>query len=95
MAGAREDRHQFEQDGGTISLDFVNTVSGMRGEANPRDRLQGYADIVYWAEQVRLIDSRRAAELYRAAEQSPDLAEAAHAYQLFDTQTTGKGVFLM
>jgi len=79
MAGAREDRHQFELDGGTISLDFVNTVSGMRGEANPRDRLQGYADIVYWAEQVRLIDSRRAAELYRAAEQSPDLAEAAHA----------------
>src|SRR6266478_2311958 len=50
----------------------------MRGEGNPRDRLEGYADIVYWAEQVGLIHSRRVAELYRAAEQSPQRAAAAH-----------------
>jgi predicted RNA-binding Zn ribbon-like protein len=78
MPGAREDRYQFELDGGTISLDFVNTVSGMRGEANPRDRLEGYSDLVYWAEQVGLLDSRRAAEVYRAADQSPQRAAAAH-----------------
>jgi predicted RNA-binding Zn ribbon-like protein len=77
MPGAREENHQFELDGGTISLDFVNTVSGMRGESHPRDRFAGYPDIVYWAEQVGLIDSRRAAELYRSAEQAPQRAAAA------------------
>ena len=77
MPGAREDKHRFELDGGTVALDFVNTVSGMRSGANPRDRLAGYPDIVYWAEQVRLIDSRRAAELYALAEREPEQAAAA------------------
>src|SRR5438046_1025129 len=35
MAGAREERHLFELDGGTVALDFVNTVSGMRGLRRP------------------------------------------------------------
>jgi len=78
MAGAREERHRFDLDGGTVSLDFVNTVSGMRGSTNPRDRLQVFADIVYWAEQVGLIDARKAARLYGTAEQKPGLAAEAH-----------------
>jgi len=78
MAGAREERHRFDLDGGTVSLDFVNTVSGMRGSTNPRDRLQGFADIVYWAEQVGLTDAREAARLYATAEQEPARAAAAH-----------------
>ena len=77
MPGAREDRHQFELDGGTVALDFVNTVSGMRSGGNPRDRLAGYPDVVYWAEQVGLIDSRRAADLYALAEREPERAAAA------------------
>src|SRR5882762_10193473 len=77
MPGAREDRHQFELDGGTVALDFVNTVSGMRSGGNPRDRLAGYPDVVYWAEQVGLIDSRRAADLYALAEREPKRAAAA------------------
>src|SRR3981189_2886406 len=77
MPGAREDKHRFELDGGTVALDFVNTVSGMRSGDNPRDSLAGYPDIVYWAEQVRLIDSRRAAELYALAEREPEQAAAA------------------
>ena len=79
MPGAREDRHRFELDGGTVALDFVNTVSGMRSGGNPRDRLAGYPDVVYWAEQVGLIDPRRAVELYALAEREPGRAAAAFA----------------
>jgi predicted RNA-binding Zn ribbon-like protein len=78
MPGAREERHQFELEGGTVSLDFVNTVSGMRDSAHPRDRLQGYEDVVYWAEQVGLIDARQATDLYRRAQRDPARAAEAH-----------------
>jgi predicted RNA-binding Zn ribbon-like protein len=78
MAGAREERHRFELDGGTVSLDFVNTVSGMRGSTNPRDRLEVFADIIYWAEQVGLIDRPEAASLYARAEHDPARAAEAH-----------------
>jgi len=78
MAGAREEGHRFDLDGGTVSLDFVNTVSGMRDSANPRNRLEGFADIVYWAEQVGVIDARAAARLYATAAQEPARAASAH-----------------
>jgi len=78
MAGARQERHRFELDGGTVALDFVNTVSGMRGSTNPRERLEGFADVVYWAEQVGLIDGREAARLYGRAEQDPARAAESH-----------------
>src|SRR5437867_86371 len=78
MLGAREEQHRFELAGGTIALDFVNTVSGMRGAANPRDRLAGYADIVYWAEQAGLIDARQAGTLYKEAERHPQRAASAY-----------------
>jgi predicted RNA-binding Zn ribbon-like protein len=79
MRGAREEKHRFDLDGGTVALDFVNTVSGMRSSDSPRDRLQGYPDLVYWAEQVGLVDAKRAATLYTAAEQQPHRAAAAFA----------------
>jgi len=76
MPSARQERHVFELDGGTIALDFVNTVSGMRG-LNPRDRLIGYDDLVYWAEQVGLIDAAQAARLYERADGEPGAAAKA------------------
>src|SRR5438105_13850740 len=78
MAGARQEGHRFELDGGTVSLDFVNTVSGMRGSATPRDRLEVFEDMVYWAEQVGLIEAREARKLYDRAEQEPARAAEAH-----------------
>jgi predicted RNA-binding Zn ribbon-like protein len=66
MPGAREDKHRFDLDGGTVALDFVNTVSGIRG-IDPRERLAGYPDVVYWAGQVGLIDSQRAAAAFGEA----------------------------
>jgi len=79
MRGAREEKHRFDLDGGTVALDFVNTVSGMRGSASPRDRLQGYPDLVYWAEQVGLVEGKRAASLYALADDEPQRAAAAFA----------------
>ncbi|MGZ6126164.1 MAG: CGNR zinc finger domain-containing protein [Myxococcales bacterium] len=79
MRGAREDKHRFELEGGTVALDFVNTVSGMRASPSPRDRLQGYPDLVYWAEQAGLVDAKRAAALYAAAEREPQRAGQAFA----------------
>ncbi len=72
MPGARADKHRFDLQGGTLALDFVNTVSGMRGSPNDRDRLVGFADLVYWAEQVGLIDAARAASLYALEGQQPE-----------------------
>lgn len=79
MPGARADKHRFELEGGTVSLDFVNTVSGMRGSFNPRDRLLGYGDLVYWAEQVGLVDAKRAAALYGLEAKEPERTLAAFA----------------
>ena len=79
MLGAWEEKHQFELDGGTVALDFVNTVSGMRSSGSPRDRLQAYPDLVYWAEQVGLLDAKRAAPLYALAEDAAQRAAASFA----------------
>lgn len=79
MPGAREEKHRFDLDGGTVSLDFVNTVSGMRGGPNPRDRLLGYGDLVYWSEQVGLVDAKRASALYALATREPERTAAAFA----------------
>ena len=76
MPGARAEKFKFDLDGGTVALDFINTVSGMRG-ANPRERLLAYDDLVYWAEQCRLLDRARAARLYAEAERHPRRAEEA------------------
>jgi predicted RNA-binding Zn ribbon-like protein len=77
MPGARQDRHRFDLEGGTVALDFVNTVSGMREAENPRDRLLGFEDLVYWAEQVGLIDAPEASRLYDLAERHQARSAAA------------------
>ena len=79
--GAFEDRHRFDFDGGRLSLDFVNTVSGMRG-TRPVERLAEYRDLVFWAQQAGLVSKRRAADLYAEAGAHPRRAEAALAAAL-------------
>ncbi|HZX95366.1 MAG TPA: ABATE domain-containing protein [Myxococcales bacterium] len=76
MPGARAERFRFDLDGGTVALDFVNTVSGLRG-VRPRERLSSYEDLVYWARQVRLIDKVTAERLYLEANRNPNQAEEA------------------
>lgn len=61
--GAFADKFHFDLDGGRVSLDFVNTVSGIRG-LSPREHLFEYRDLVFWAQQVGLLSKKRAAGLY-------------------------------
>ena len=76
MPGARAEKFRFDLDGGTVALDFVNTVSGMR-VVNARERLESYDDLVYWAEQARLLDRAGAARFYAEAERHARRAEEA------------------
>jgi predicted RNA-binding Zn ribbon-like protein len=62
VPGARALKHRFDLDGGTVALDFVNTVGGMRGTA-PEEHLSDFGDLVYWAEQAGLLDKRAKAKL--------------------------------
>lgn len=78
MAGALADKFKFDLDGGTVALDFVNTVSGMRG-FEPREHLFEYGDLVYWAQQAGLVDRRRAAALHAEAARHPRRAAEAFA----------------
>ncbi|HET9752873.1 MAG TPA: ABATE domain-containing protein [Myxococcales bacterium] len=78
MSGARAEKYRFDLDGGTVALDFVNTVSGMRG-VRPRERLAAYEDLVYWAQQARLLDKAAAERFYAAGNRHPRRAEEAFA----------------
>lgn len=63
MAGAFEEKYRFDLDGGRISLDFVNTVSGLRGVA-PREHLFSWQDLVWWAQQAGLVTPAKARKLH-------------------------------
>ena len=49
--GAAAEKFRFDLDGGRLSLDFVNTVSGMR-ETAPREHLESWDDLAFWARQA-------------------------------------------
>jgi len=76
MPGALAERHIFELDGGTLALDFVNTVSGLRPTL-PLEKLLGYEDLVYWAAQVGLLAAPQAAKLHNMRKLEPGRAERA------------------
>ena len=66
----------FELMGGRLSLDFTNTVSGMRVVA-PVERLNSYADLVSWGRQVGALDAAQARRLLAEAERDPGAAARA------------------
>lgn len=68
----------FELDGGAVCLDLANTLDE-RPLASRRDNLEGYADLVDWAEQSRLLSRNEAMALRRAAASRP--AEALRALE--------------
>ena len=76
MVGAHaEHRHVFDLLGGRLAIDFVNTVSGKRLLA-PVERLNDYADLLSWAEQVGVATAGRVKSLRRTARDDPREAEA-------------------
>jgi predicted RNA-binding Zn ribbon-like protein len=74
--GAFGEKFRFDLDGGRVSLDFVNSVGGMR-EVAPREHLTEYRDLVWWAQQAGVLDKKRAAALYAEAGEHPRKFESA------------------
>jgi len=75
VPGARAAKKRFDLDGGTVALDFVNTVGNMRGH-DEEQWLQDFGDLLYWAEQAGLLDRRAAAKLSDTPRAEQAFAEA-------------------
>jgi predicted RNA-binding Zn ribbon-like protein len=70
----------FEFSGGALCLDFANTIADRRSGRG--ERLHGYADVVSWGEQARLLSRRGAAQTRAAARAAPRDAGRAFARAL-------------
>ena len=64
------------RNGGTLSLDFINTVEPRTGPVS-REWLTGYPDLVVWARSGGLLDEAAADALLQAATTRPAEAQAA------------------
>ena len=73
---ASHGEHVFDQSGGHLALDFVNTVGGMRG-LKPNEHLHGYSDLLAFGRQTGVLGEREAARLAQEARRRPAEAEAA------------------
>ncbi len=69
---------EFDLSGGRLCLDFANTVGGQR-DTQPRERLSGYADLVAWTFQSRIVNELEARQLLAKAERRPADAAAVFA----------------
>ncbi|NMP24655.1 CGNR zinc finger domain-containing protein [Sulfobacillus harzensis] len=49
------DNTPFEFIGGSLCLDFANTVGGARNQANATDQLTSYTDLLHWSREAGLI----------------------------------------
>jgi predicted RNA-binding Zn ribbon-like protein len=66
----------FEYTGGTLSLDFANTVDNRNNERR-KELLTDYARLVQWAEGAKIITGKTADQLRRFASEAPRQAESA------------------
>src|SRR5688500_10533167 len=64
------------RNGGTLCLDYINTVAPRTGPVDP-EWLNGYPDLVAWARDGDLFDEAAADTLLRAAASRPAAAQAA------------------
>jgi len=62
--------------GGSLCLDFVNTT-GARQDAEPRERLASYLDLMVFCRRSKLFDETRAGDLRREARKRPVAARQA------------------
>jgi predicted RNA-binding Zn ribbon-like protein len=66
---AGREGYVFEFSGGRLCLDFVNTVSASR--AQPKERLNTYADLVSWGRQAGILGEDEAQDLVQTARRHP------------------------
>jgi predicted RNA-binding Zn ribbon-like protein len=73
----------FEYTGGTLPLDFVNTVDG-RANERQKELLTDYERLLQWAEGAEVITAKTGDRLRRLASEAPGQAQSAlrHAIQL-------------
>src|SRR5215208_4390605 len=67
---------RFEQIGGHLAIDFVNTLGG-RPEDPDDEYLNGYNDVLVWTERTGLLQPYSLADLRNAATANPESADAA------------------
>ena len=60
--------HTFEFIGGTLCLDFVNTIDGRGPAGSHQDYLSHYEDLLLWAAQAGLLDDLQVERLRQRAE---------------------------
>jgi predicted RNA-binding Zn ribbon-like protein len=63
MSKTRESRALFDLCGGHPALDFVNSLDKRFGEGGPVDLLAGYGDLLRFAEQTTLLETRQVRRL--------------------------------
>jgi predicted RNA-binding Zn ribbon-like protein len=64
----------FDLSGGSLCLDFANTV-GYRWTEVQREHLTSYRSLVAWAEQAKIVSSEEATQLLAVAARQPDKAD--------------------
>jgi predicted RNA-binding Zn ribbon-like protein len=67
----------FDLSGGSISLDFANTVSWRKVPAQATDHVRSYDDLIAFAEQSRTLSAQQAEELGSLAQRKNRLADGA------------------
>jgi predicted RNA-binding Zn ribbon-like protein len=66
---------RFEFTGGTLCLDFTNTVDN-RGSEHRKELLIAYPDLVHWATEAGAISASDAADLQNLAKETPGQAQS-------------------
>jgi predicted RNA-binding Zn ribbon-like protein len=72
----KDSKWQFHLTGGSLCLDFANTVSWRRG-LEPIERLKSYGDLVSFSRQASVVDASEAQRLLEAAARQPRRAARA------------------
>lgn len=60
--------------GGSLALDFINTITWRGDAARQAERLSAYPELVHWSQGIGLIDARCAVRLLAAAKARPRAA---------------------
>ena len=69
---------EFDLSGGVLCLDFANTVSDRGAPAGSRDHLQGYDDLIFFAQDSGILSSPEARRAIEIARSNAQAASAVH-----------------
>ncbi|HWL86319.1 MAG TPA: ABATE domain-containing protein [Polyangiaceae bacterium] len=72
------ERYVFDLLGGSVCLDFINTVSWRESETAAVERLPSYSDVLTWAVAAGILDRQQARRLRARVAGHPREAETAH-----------------